>query len=149
MDLSDSSTVRFPDTWLHDVTEVWSLIATQSAADAAQNASGEQIRSLQHLLGELAAQTTPHPWESLAAAAYFGIGEASGNRVFETLVYDLWQALSHSGRRWDLGVRLWPTRRQVEESLQTVVAGIAGAEPELARAAMERHIRGVVGTAGA
>lgn len=149
MNLSYNLTVGFPDRWLHDVIETWSLIAAQSAADAARHASGEQIRSLQHLLAELAAQSTPDPWESLAAATYFGIGEASGNRVFERLVYDLWQALSQSGRHCDLGARLWPVRRQVEQSLQAVVAGIAGAEPGLARAAMECHIRGAFGAADA
>ncbi len=149
MNLSDSMTVGVPDTWLHDVMRTWSLIAAQSAAAAARNASGEQIRSLQHLLVELAAQTTPDPWESLAAATYFGISEASGNRVVDSLVYDLWQLLSHSGRHWDIGARLWPNRRQVEQSLEAVVAGIAGADPRLARAEMERHIGGAVGTAGA
>ena len=149
MYLSDSMTVRFPDTWLHDVIDTWSLIVAESAADAARHASGEQIRSLQHLLAELAAQSAPELWQSVAAATYFGIGEASGNRVFERLVYDLWQVLSQSGRHWDLGARLWPIRLEVEQSLQAVVAGIAGAGPDLARAAMESHIRGVFGAADA
>lgn len=135
--------------WLHDVVRLWSSIAAQSAAAAARNASGEQIRSLQRLLVELAAQTTPDPWESLAAAMYFGISEASGNRDLDDMAYDLWQFLAHSGRHWDIGARLWPARRQVEQSLEAVVAGIAGAEPRLARSAMERHIGDAVEPAGA
>ncbi len=122
----------------------WSLIATQAAAAAARHASGEQIRSLRRLVAELELQSSAEPWESLAAATYFGIAEASDNRVLEELIYDLWQLLAQSGRHWDLGMRLWHTRTRVEETLHAVVAGIAGAEPELTRAAMERHIRETV-----
>jgi GntR family transcriptional regulator, transcriptional repressor for pyruvate dehydrogenase complex len=144
MYLSDSLTVSHPDVWCRDVWVAWSLIATQSVVDAACRASPEQIRSLRVLLAEMAAQEDSDLWEAMAAATYHGISEASGNRIYGTLLYDLWQALAQSGDRWDVAARLWPIRQWTEQSLRAVVAGIASSEPELARKAMERHIRGAV-----
>ena len=144
MHLSDSMTVSYPDSWLQDAWKALSLLATQSAVEAARHASVEQIRSLRVLVGQMPAMAEPESWESVTAATYFGISEASGNRIYETLLYDLWQALAQSGERWDVAARLWPVRQWAEQSLEAVVTGIASAEPELAKSAMERHIRGAV-----
>jgi DNA-binding FadR family transcriptional regulator len=142
MDLSDSMAVRYSQTWLQDLWGTWSLIAAQSAADAATQATPEQIRSLRTLVDQLTALTDSDAWESVAAATYFGLAEASGNQVYGTLLYDLWQTLAESGDRWDVAAKLWPIRTWAQQSLREVVAGIASAEPDLARAAMVHHIRG-------
>lgn len=119
----------------------WSLIATESVTDAAQRASPEQTRSLHVLLSEMASQIDPGPWQSVTASLYFGFSEASGNRVYDSLVYELWQTLALPGGQWDLAAKMWPVRRWAEQSLGAVVAGIADAEPDRARAAMEHHLR--------
>jgi DNA-binding FadR family transcriptional regulator len=142
MDLSDSMAARYSQTWLQDLWGTWSLIAAQSAADAATQATPEQIRSLRTLVDQLTALTDSDAWESVAAATYFGLAEASGNQVYGTLLYDLWQTLAESGDRWDVAAKLWPIRTWAQQSLREVVAGIASAEPDLARAAMVHHIRG-------
>ena len=144
MNLSDSMTVSYPDSWLQDAWEALSLLATQSAVEAARHASAEQIRSLRVLVGQMPAMADAESWESVTAATYFGISEASGNQIYESLLYDLWQALAQSGERWDVAARLWPVRQWAERSLEVVVTGIASAEPALAKSAMERHIRGAV-----
>jgi DNA-binding FadR family transcriptional regulator len=144
MYLSDSMTVSYPDPWLQDAWAALSLLATQSAVEAARHASAEQIRSLRILVAQMPVLDEPGAWESVTAATYFGISEASGNQIYETLFYDLWQALTQSGERWDVAARLWPVRRWAERSLEAVVGGIASAEPELAKSAMESHIRGAL-----
>jgi DNA-binding FadR family transcriptional regulator len=144
MYMSDSMTVGYPDPWLQDAWAALSLLATQSAVEAARHASAEQIRSLRVLVGQLPTLAEAGPWESVTAATYFGISEASGNQIYETLFYDLWQALAQSGEHWDVAARLWPIRQWAEDSLEAVVTGIASAEPELAKSAMESHIRGAV-----
>lgn len=144
MHLSDSMTVSYPDSWLQDAWAALSLLATQSAVEAAGHASAEQIRSLRILVGQLPTLTEAGAWESVTAATYFGISEASGNQIYETLFYDLWQALAQYGERWDVAARLWPVRQWAEHSLEAVVTGIASAEPDLAKSAMESHIRGAV-----
>lgn len=144
MYLSDSMTVSYPDPWLQDAWAALSLLATQSAVEAARHASAEQIRSLRILVTQMPALDEAGAWESVTAATYFGISEASGNQIYETLFYDLWQALTQSGEHWDVAARLWPVRRWAEHSLEAVVSGIASAEPELAKSAMESHIRGTV-----
>jgi DNA-binding FadR family transcriptional regulator len=144
MYLSDSMTVSYPDPWLQDAWAALSLLATQSAVEAARHSSAEQIRSLRILVAQMRALDEAGAWESVTAATYFGISEASGNQIYETLFYDLWQALTQSGERWDVAARLWPVRRWAEHSLEAVVSGIASAEPELAKSAMESHIRGAL-----
>jgi DNA-binding FadR family transcriptional regulator len=142
MYLSDNMAAGYPQTWLQDVWGTWSLIAAQSAADAATQATPEQIRSLHTLVDQLTALTDSDAWESVAAATYFGLAEASGNQVYGTLLYDLWQTLADSGDRWDVAAKLWPIRTWAQQSLGEVVAGIASAEPDLARTAMLHHLRG-------
>ena len=144
MYLSDSLTVSYPDSWLQDAWATLSLLATQSAVEAARNASEEQIRSLRILVGQMPALAEAGAWESVTAATYFGISEASGNQIYETLFYDLWPALPQSGERWDVAARLWPVRQWAENSLEAVIAAIASAGPELSKSAMESHIRGAV-----
>jgi DNA-binding FadR family transcriptional regulator len=148
MYLSDSTTVGYPDPWLQNAWEALSLLATQSAVEAARHASAEQIHSLRVLVGQMPALAEAGSWESVTAATYFGISEASGNQIYEALLYDLWQALARAGERWDVAARLWPVRQWAEQSLEAVVTGIASAEPELAKSAMERHIRGAVAALG-
>lgn len=120
----------------------WALITTQSAADAARHASAEEIHGLRTLVDTMATQSASDQWSDVASAVYFGIGEASGNAVFESLVYDLWLVLAGSGGQWDVAARLWPSRPSAERSLQAVVTAIADARPESAAAAMHSHING-------
>lgn len=146
MNLSDSLTVSYPDTWLHDVRAAWLLIVERAAVDASEVSSSEQVRSLHVLVAQLCAQTDADQWESVVAATYTGLVEASANRVYETLADDLWQTMSEGGGRWDVAARLWPARQWVEESLGAVVRAIAAGEPSAVRAAIDNHLGGVVRT---
>lgn len=144
MQLSDSMTAGYPDIWCSDVWAAWSLVATQAAVDAASRADPAQIRSLRVLFAELAGQEDARDWESLLAAIYVGIAEASGNRAYEALVYELWQVLIAAGPSWDVAARLWPVRGWAEVSLGEVIAGLVDADPGPVRRAMERHLGGAV-----
>lgn len=149
MNLSDSLTVSYPDTCLQDVLSTWMLIAARSAEDAAAASPPEQTRSLHVLLTQLCAQTEPSQWESVAAAIYMGFAEASTNRVYETLLYELWQTMARAGGQWDIAARLWPLRSWVEDSLRAVIRGISDGEPRQARIAIDRHLSGVAAAAAA
>lgn len=113
----------------------------QSVTEAASHAPAEHVRSLRTLIDLLAVQVESEQWQSLVAAAYVGFAEASGNSVYEDLIYDLWQALTRIGGHWDIGAHLWQTRGRAEQTLQAVVSEIARAEPHQAKAAMEAHLR--------
>lgn len=146
MNLSDSLTVSYPDTWLQDVRSAWLLIIARAAEDAAVVSSAEQVRSLHVLVAQLCAQTEAEQWESVVAATYMGVAEAGANRVYEALLYDLWQTLADAGGRWDIAARLWPVREWVEESLRAVVRAVADGVPLAARVAVDAHVEGVVST---
>jgi DNA-binding FadR family transcriptional regulator len=146
MNLSDSSTVSHADTWPRDLFAAWSLITTRTAVQAAHSATTEQIRSLRVLVTQMSAQVEADQWESVAAATYTGIAEASGNEVYGSLVYDLWHELIGAGDRWDVAARLWPLRQWVEQSLQVVIEHIIAGEGTAAGAAMDAHLRTVLST---
>jgi DNA-binding FadR family transcriptional regulator len=146
MNLSDSSTVSHADTWPRDLLAAWSLITTRTAVQAAQSATAEQVRSLRVLVTQMSAQVEADQWESVTAATYFGIAEAGGNEVYESLVYDLWHELIGAGDRWDVAARLWPLRHWVEQSLQAVIEHIVASEVAAAGAAMDAHLRTVLST---
>jgi DNA-binding FadR family transcriptional regulator len=146
MNLSDSPTVSHADTWPRDVLAAWSLITTRTATQAARVATTEQVRSLRVLVTQMSAQVEADQWESVTAATYFGIAEASGNEVYESLVYDFWHALIGAGDRWDVAARLWPLRNWVEQSLQTVIEHIVAGDGPAAGAAMDAHVRALVST---
>lgn len=120
------------------------LIAARSAEDAAVTSSAEQTRSLHVLLAQLCAQSDQDQWESVAAATYMGLAEASSNRVYETLLYDLWQTLTTAGGQWDIAAQLWPLRNWTEDSLRKVIRGVSDAEPGRVRMAMDDHLGGVL-----
>lgn len=146
MNLSDSLTVSYPDTWLQDVNAAWMLIVARAAEDAAGVGSPEQVRSLHALVAQLCVQTDAEQWESVVAAVYTGLVEAGANRVYETLTDDLWQALSEAGGRWDIAARLWLIRQWTEETLRAVVRAIDDRDPAAAHEAIAIHLRGVVST---
>lgn len=141
MNLSDSTAADHPDTLLLDALGSWLSLTLQSAADAADRATAAESRSLHTLIDHLVVESDAQTWQSVTAAVYFGLSEASGNQLFGTLVYDLWQLLTQPGGRYDVAAAMWPQRRWAEESLRAVINAVRDAQPGMARAAMNRHLR--------
>lgn len=146
MNLSDSLTAGYPDTWLRDARSTWLLILTGATEEAAAARTPEHVRSLHVLIAQLCAQHDRDQWESVLAATYLGLGEASGNRMCETLLYDLWQTLATAGAQWDVAAQLWPVRGWAEETLRAVVRGVADGDPVLAQLTIRHHLGGVRST---
>ncbi|NTY63530.1 FCD domain-containing protein [Mycolicibacterium sphagni] len=140
MNLSDNLAAIHPEAWRPDVLSVWSLVAVQSVADAADQALPEHARSLRILIDHLVADTDSESWRSLVHSIHTALAEATANPVYIHLHDELWQVLTGEQYHRDLMSVMWTQRHRVEVSLGAVVAAIAKARPARARRSMERHI---------
>jgi len=78
-----------------DLNEARPHIEVPAAGLAAKRRSPEDLEHLKEIVESMLAETDPETWVSLDASFHSIIARASGNKVFESVVADIRDALAH------------------------------------------------------
>ncbi|MET4096315.1 FadR/GntR family transcriptional regulator [Arthrobacter sp. UYCu712] len=123
-----------------DLTEARPHIEVPAAGLAAQRRTAEELESLRDIVVAMAAEDDPEAWVSLDSCFHAAIARASGNKVFESVVADIRDALAHQSETLNI-----VADRQLASDLehQRILRAIESGDPAGARAAMGEHLRAV------
>jgi DNA-binding FadR family transcriptional regulator len=124
-----------------DLTEARPHIEVPAAALAAQRRSDEDIAALKGIIEDMAIEDDPGAWVALDAAFHALIARASGNRVFESVVAELREALAHQSETLNLVAD--DRQRASDAEHRAIVAAIEAGSAERAGTAMAEHLRAV------
>lgn len=123
-----------------DLTEARPHIEVPAAGLAAQRRSCEELEILRDIVAAMAAEDDPQAWVSLDSSFHAAIAQASGNKVFESVVADIREALAHQSETLNIVAdRQLASDREHQRILQAIEAGNATG----ARAAMGEHLHAV------
>ncbi|XAS67265.1 FCD domain-containing protein [Micrococcaceae bacterium Sec5.7] len=123
-----------------DLTEARPHIEVPAAGLAAQRRTAEELESLRDIVAAMAAEGDPQAWVSLDSSFHAAIARASGNKVFESVVADIREALAHQSETLNMVAdRQHASDHEHQLILQAIEAGSA----EQAGAAMSAHLRAV------
>lgn len=123
-----------------DLTEARPHIEVPAAGLAAQRRTAEQLESLRDIMAAMAAEDDPEAWVSLDSSFHAAIARASGNKVFESVVADIREALAHQSETLNIVAdRQLASDREHQRILEAIETGDAAG----ARAAMSEHLHAV------
>jgi GntR family transcriptional repressor for pyruvate dehydrogenase complex len=123
-----------------DLTEARPHIEVPAAGLAAERRTAEDLDILSGMVASMSAETDPEAWVMLDAGFHAAIARASGNKVFESVVADIRDALTHQSETLNL-----VTDRQQASDVehQRILDAIAAGSAVDASAAMSAHLRAV------
>ncbi|WP_422933511.1 FadR/GntR family transcriptional regulator [Sinomonas sp. P47F7] len=123
-----------------DLTEARPHIEIPAAGLAATRRSDEDLATLKGIVADMAHEDDPAAWVALDATFHGLIARASGNKVFETVVADLRDALANQSETLNL-----VADRQGASDVEhrRILAAIETGSAELASAAMAEHLDAV------
>lgn len=123
-----------------DLTEARPHIEVPAAGLAAQRRSGEELETLRDIAAAMAAEDDPQVWVSLDSSFHAAIARASGNKVFESVVADIRDAMAHQSETLNI-----VADRQLASDLehQRILQAIETGDAAAARAAMGEHLSAV------
>ncbi|MFC9334546.1 FadR/GntR family transcriptional regulator [Arthrobacter sp. NPDC057009] len=123
-----------------DLTEARPHIEVPAAGLAAERRTAEDLEVLRGMMASMAAETDPEAWVALDSAFHAAIARASGNKVFESVVADIRDALAHQSETLNMVAdRQHASDVEHRLILDAIEAGSAGD----ASAAMAGHLRAV------
>jgi GntR family transcriptional regulator, transcriptional repressor for pyruvate dehydrogenase complex len=123
-----------------DLTEARPHIEVPAAGLAAERRTAEDLDILRAMVASMAVETDPEAWVALDSGYHAAIARASGNKVFESVVADIRDALAHQSETLNL---VTDRRHASNEEHQRILDAIeAGSAPD-ASAAMSEHLRAV------
>ena len=124
-----------------DLTEARPHIEIPAAGLAATRRSEEDLATLKGIVADMALEDDPAAWVALDATFHCLIARASGNKVFESVVSDLREALANQSETLNLVAddRHHPPDLEHRRILTAIEAGSA----ELASEAMAEHLKAV------
>jgi DNA-binding FadR family transcriptional regulator len=123
-----------------DLTEARPHIEVPAAGLAAQRRTAEELESLRDIVAAMAAEDDPEAWVSLDSSFHAAIARASGNKVFESVVADIRDAMAHQSEPLNIVAdRQLASDREHQRILQAIESGDAAA----ARTAMGEHLTAV------
>ncbi|HKS01932.1 MAG TPA: FCD domain-containing protein [Arthrobacter sp.] len=123
-----------------DLTEARPHIEVPAAGLAAERRTAEDLEILRGMMASMAAETDPEAWVALDSAFHAAIARASGNKVFESVVADIRDALAHQSETLNM-VADRQHASDVEHRL--ILGAIEAGSPAGASAAMAEHLRAV------
>lgn len=123
-----------------DLTEARPHIEVPAAGLAAERRTAEDLDVLRGMVASMSAETDPEAWVMLDAGFHAAIARASGNKVFESVVADIRDALTHQSETLNL-----VTDRQQASDVehQRILDAIEAGSAADASAAMSAHLRAV------
>jgi GntR family transcriptional repressor for pyruvate dehydrogenase complex len=123
-----------------DLTEARPHIEVPAAGLAAERRTAEDLEILRAMMASMAAETDPEAWVGLDSSFHAAIARASGNKVFESVVADIRDALAHQSETLNL-VADRQHASDVEHRL--ILDAIEAGSAADASAAMAGHLRAV------
>ncbi|MFJ3957659.1 FadR/GntR family transcriptional regulator [Arthrobacter sp. NPDC090010] len=123
-----------------DLTEARPHIEIPAAALAAERHDAEDLELLRSIHEDMLAENDVEAWVSLDSAFHLQIARASGNKVFETVVNDLREALAKQSSTLNLVADREHTSNREH---QIILDAIASGSPERASEAMRDHLAAV------
>ena len=123
-----------------DLTEARPHIEVPAAGLAAERRTAEDLDVLRAMVASMSVETDPEAWVVLDSAFHAAIARASGNKVFESVVADIRDALTHQSETLNL-----VTDRQHASDVehQHILNAIETGSAAEASAAMSAHLRAV------
>lgn len=123
-----------------DLTEARPHIEVPAAGLAAQRRTADELASLRDIVAAMSAEDDPEVWVSLDSSFHAGIARASGNKVFESVVADIREALAHQSETLNM-----VADRQLasDQEHQRILLAIEAGDAAEARAAMGDHLHAV------
>jgi len=124
-----------------DLNEARPHIEVPAAGLAAERRTAEDLDILRAMVASMAVEADPEAWVVLDSGFHAAIARASGNKVFESVVADIRDALTHQSETLNLVTedRQHASNVEHERILDAIEAGSA---PD-ASAAMSDHLRAV------
>jgi GntR family transcriptional repressor for pyruvate dehydrogenase complex len=123
-----------------DLTEARPHIEVPAAGLAAQRRTADELASLRDIVAAMSAEDDPEVWVSLDSSFHAGIARASGNKVFESVVADIREALAHQSETLNMVAdRQLASDQEHQRILRAIEVGNAAE----ARAAMSEHLHAV------
>lgn len=123
-----------------DLTEARPHIEVPAAGMAAERRTEEELETLRHLMVAMATETDPESWVSLDSSFHAAIAQASGNKVFASVVADIRGALAHQSETLNM---VADRQHASDNEHQQILAAIEAGSAEDARAAMAHHLHAV------
>jgi DNA-binding FadR family transcriptional regulator len=124
-----------------DLNEARPHIEVPAAGLAAERRTADDLDILRAMVASMAVETDPEAWVVLDSGFHAAIARASGNKVFESVVADIRDALTHQSETLNLVTedRQHASNMEHQRILDAIEAGSA---PD-ASAAMSDHLRAV------
>ena len=124
-----------------DLNEARPHIEVPAAGLAAERRTAEDLDILRAMVASMAVETDPEAWVVLDSGFHAAIARASGNKVFESVVADIRDALTHQSETLNLVTedRQHASNMEHQRILDAIEAGSA---PD-ASTAMSDHLRAV------
>ena len=123
-----------------DLMEARPHIEIPAAGLAAVRRTDEDLATLKGIVADMAVEDDPAAWVGLDATFHGFIARASGNKVFETVVTDLRDALTHQSETLNL---MADRQRASDVEHQKILAAIEAGSAERASQAMAEHLEAV------
>lgn len=123
-----------------DLNEARPHIEVPAAGLAAQRRSEDDLKQLRGLMEEMLGENDPESWVSLDAAFHSIIARASGNKVFESVVADIREALAHQSETLNM---VADRRHASDDEHLRIIQAIDAGDAKAAEAAMAAHLEAV------
>ena len=123
-----------------ELTEARPHIEVPAAGLAAERRSDEELAFLRDVVQSMCTEDDPEAWVSLDASFHSAIARASGNRVFESVVADIRDALAHQSETLNM-VAGRQQKSDVEH--RRILDAIEAGSADEASAAMREHLAAV------
>jgi DNA-binding FadR family transcriptional regulator len=124
-----------------DLNEARPHIEVPAAGLAAERRTAEDLEVLRSMVASMAGETDPEAWVALDSGFHAAIARASGNKVFESVVADIRDALTHQSETLNLVTEDRQHASNVEH--QAILDAIEAGSAADASAAMSAHLRAV------
>jgi GntR family transcriptional repressor for pyruvate dehydrogenase complex len=124
-----------------DLNEARPHIEVPAAGLAAERRTAEDLDILRAMVASMVIETDPEAWVVLDSGFHAAIARASGNKVFESVVADIRDALTHQSETLNLVTEDRQHASDVEH--QRILDAIEAGSAAEASAAMSDHLRAV------
>ena len=124
-----------------DLNEARPHIEVPAAGLAAVRRTDEELDTLRTLVATMATETDLESWVTLDSTFHATVARASGNKVFESVVADIRDAMAHQSETLNMVTADRQSASDTEH--QAILAAIEAGSAEQASEAMARHLDAV------
>ncbi|MFJ5696232.1 FadR/GntR family transcriptional regulator [Arthrobacter sp. NPDC093125] len=124
-----------------DLNEARPHIEVPAAGLAAERRTAEDLDILRAMVASMVVETDPEAWVVLDSGFHAAIARASGNKVFESVVADIRDALTHQSETLNLVTE--DRQHASNEEHQRILDAIESGSAPDASTAMSAHLRAV------